>query len=257
MDHNKQVIGQFTQQAAGYSRLTSSLAQGDRQAAFRALVQAGADDEVLDVCCGPGGLALDLAPFVAHVTGVDLTPAMLEQARAAQAARGYENVAWREGDIYALPFADGAFSLVVSSAAFHHLTGPRAAFAELARVCRRGGRIAVRDVTPEAGKSAAYDRTERLRDPSHTHALTEAELAGLGEGLAVSAPVLQGSVTPDLKLDAILATSFPEACSIEELRAMFEADARAGADELGFKARLVGGDILVSYRQTSAVWRKL
>lgn len=254
MDHNKQVVGQFTQQAVGYSRLTSSLAQGDRQAAFRALVQAGADDVVLDVCCGPGGLALDFAPYVAHVTGVDLTPAMLEQARA---ACRYENVAWREGDIYALPFEEGAFSLVVSSAAFHHLTDPRAAFAELARVCRPGGRIAVRDVTPEAGKSAAYDRMERLRDPSHTHALTEAELAGLGEGQAVSAPVLLGSITPDLKLDAILATSFPEACSVAELRAMFEADARAGLDELGSRARLVGADILVSYRQTSAVWRKL
>jgi ubiquinone/menaquinone biosynthesis C-methylase UbiE len=256
-NHKKQIIDQFTQQAESYGRLTSSLADGGRQAGFRAFIGAMPDDVVLDVCCGTGALALDLAPFVAHVTGLDLTPAMLTQARAAQEARGIKNVTWREGDIYALPFADGAFSLVTSSAAFHHMTAPRAAFAELARVCRPGGRIAVRDVTPEAEKSAAYDRMERLRDPSHTHALTQDELAALGAGLPVSAPALQPSLTPDLPLDAILATSFPEACSIAELREMFAEDARAGEDRLGFHAKLLGTKIFVSYRQTTALWHRL
>ena len=176
--HNTRIIGQFTQQAAGYASLTGAMSGGDRQAAFRALVQAQPDDRVLDVCCGPGTMALDLAPFVARVTGVDVTPAMLEQARAAQAKRGVVNVDWREGDIYALPFDTASFSLVVSGAAFHHLTDPVGAFRELVRVCRPGGRIVVRDVTPAMGKSAAYDQMERLRDPSHTHCL---DAAGTGK----------------------------------------------------------------------------
>jgi ubiquinone/menaquinone biosynthesis C-methylase UbiE len=255
--HKGQIIGQFTQQAESYSRLTSAMADGSRQAGFRGLVQAQPDDVVLDVCCGPGTLALDIAPYVAQVTGLDLTPAILDQARAAQDGRGTKNVAWREGDVYALPFADGAFSLVMSSAAFHHMTDPRAAFAELARVCRSGGRIAVRDVTPDADKSAAYDRMEILRDPSHTHALTQGEMAALGAGLPVSAPTLHGSVAADLPLDAILATSFPDTCSIAELRAMFYEDALSGEDRLGFKARLIEGDIRVSYQQTTAIWARL
>ena len=256
-EHKAQIIGQFTQQAESYSRLTNSLADGGRQAGFRALAQPRPDDLLLDVCCGPGTLTLDLAPYVAHATGLDLTPAMLDQARAAQVLRGVRNAEWVEGDVYALPFADAAFSLAVSSAAFHHVTNPRAAFAELVRVCRPGGRILLRDVTPEAQKSAAYDRMEILRDPSHVHALTQGEMAGLGEGMPVCAPVVQGSVTADLPLDAILATSFPEAVTTAELRAMFYEDARGGEDALGFKARLAGEDILVSYQQTTCVWLRL
>ena len=253
---NEQILDQFSRQAEGYSRLTGGMAGSDRQAAFRALVGAGAEDVVLDVCCGPGITALDLAPHVAQVTGLDLTPAMLEQARQAQAGRGCANVAWVEGDVFDLPFADGSFSLVTCGAAFHHMREPRAALAEMVRVCRSGGRIVVRDVTPDAGKSAAYDRMEKLRDPSHAHALTPAEMAALGDGLPVGAPDLHHSVTADLSLDPILATSFPEACTIGEIRATFLADAESGADALGFSARLIDGDIRVSYPQTTAIWRK-
>jgi ubiquinone/menaquinone biosynthesis C-methylase UbiE len=255
-DQNQQVLDQFTRQAAGYSRLTGGAAGADRRAGFRALIGAKPDDRVLDVCCGPGTVALDLAPHVAHVTGLDLTPAMLEQARLAQAERGCGNVDWLEGDVFDLPFGDGAFSLVICGAAFHHMVDPRSALREMARVCRPGGRIAVRDVTPDPAKSAAYDRMERLRDPSHTHALVPAELAGLGEGLGLDTPALHSSTTADLPLDAILATSFPELCTIAEIRAMFLADARSGADDLGFKARLIDGEIRVSYAQTTAIWSK-
>jgi len=97
---------------------------------------------------------------------------------------------------------------------------------------------------------------EILRDPSHVHALTADEMAGLGEGLPVSAPVAQSSVTADLPLDAILATSFPEEITIAGLRAMFYQDALSGEDALGFNARLIAGDLRVSYRQTTCVWIK-
>jgi len=254
--HNDQVVGQFTQQAEGYARLTGAMTGGDRQAEFRALVDLHPGDNVLDVCCGPGTLALDLAPYVAKVTGLDLTPAMLDQARAAQTKRAVFNVEWQEGDVYALPFMDASFSLVISGAAFHHMTDPRAAFRELVRVCRPGGRIAVRDVTPAAEKSAAYDRMEKLRDPSHTHALTPSELGGLGEEMAVSTPVLRPGIAADLPLDGILAASFPEACTIAEIRAMFVEDALAGKDALGFDARMIDGEIRVSFPQTTAVWTK-
>ena len=112
--HKSQVIGQFTQQAESYARLTGSMAVRRRAAIFSvSWSRRRPGDVVLDVCCGPGTMALDMAPYVAHVTGLDLTPAMLDQARAAQIEARGDNVAWREGDVYALPFADGAFSLVM------------------------------------------------------------------------------------------------------------------------------------------------
>lgn len=255
-DRNARVIGQFSQQAQGYGKLTRGMANEARSAAFAALIGAAPDDIALDICCGPGSLALDLAPYVAHVTGLDLTPAMLDQARAAQASRGADNVNWVEGDAFQMPFGDSAFSLVTCSAAFHHMENPRLALAEMARVCRRGGRIVVRDVTPEAEKAPAYDRMERLRDPSHAHALTREELASLGDALPLSEPALRHGVTADLPFDAILATSFPEDCSTADLRALFEADAREGQDRLGFNARFVDGDLRVSYRQTTAIWTR-
>jgi ubiquinone/menaquinone biosynthesis C-methylase UbiE len=254
--HNRQLRGQFSQQAESYSRLTGSLAGADRQAPFRALIGAAPEDLVLDVCCGPGTIALGLSAHVAHVTGLDLTPAMLAQARLAQARQSCRNIDWVEGDACHLPFEPGAFSLVTCGAAFHHMRDPRQALREMARVCRPGGRIVVRDVTPDAEKSAAYDRMEILRDPSHIHALTPAELAALGETLHLGTPQLHASVTADLPLDAILATSFPTSCSIADIRALFLADALAGKNDLGFSARLIDGDIRVSYPQTTAIWIK-
>lgn len=255
-DQNQQVLDQFSRQAESYGQLTVGMTGTDRQAAFRALIGAKPDDLVLDVCCGPGTMALDLAPHVAHVTGLDLTPAMLVQARLAQAKQGCANVAWVEGDVLSLPFEDGGFSLVTCGAAFHHMLDPRLALREMVRVCRPGGRIVVRDVTPDAAKSAAYDRMERLRDPSHTHALVPAELACLGEGLDVGTPALHSSITADLPLDAILATSFPEACTIAEIHAMFLADALSGKNDLGFSARIIDDKIHVSYPQTTTIWIK-
>ena len=60
-------------------------------------------------------------------------------------------------------------------------------------------------------------------------------MAALGEGLPVGAPALHASVANDLPLEAILATSFPEACSIAELRAMFHEDALSGEDGWGLR----------------------
>lgn len=254
-DHNEQIVDQFSQQAEGYSRLTGSIAL-DRWAALRAVVGASADDLVLDLCCGPGLLALDFAPHVRHATGLDLTPAMLDQARAGQAQRGIGNINWVAGDINQLPLDDGAFTLVLCSAAFHHLEQPQRAFGEMVRVTRPGGRIVIRDVTPALDKSAAYDFVEKMRDPSHTHALTLDELRALGVGLPVEAPEVSTSVTADLSFAAILAASHPETCTRDEVLALMRQDAVSGEDRLGFSARIVEGEVHVSYPTSTLIWRK-
>lgn len=259
-EHNDLVIGQFSQQAPSYARLTGDVADqahADRRAAFARLIGAQSAARALDVCCGAGALALDLAPFVAHVTGVDLTEAMLAEAGAAQVRRGIANAEWRIGDVMALPVPDAAFDLVTAGAAFHHLVDPVGALAEMTRACRPGGTVVIRDVTPLADRSAEYDRIERLRDPSHTHALTTEEMAALGRGLPLGTPELHMSMSGELPFDDVLATSFPEGCMVSELAGILRADAEAGADRLGFAARLDGGRVLVSYRQTTAIWRRM
>src|SRR5271168_4415089 len=124
--HNDEVVNQFSLQAESYNRLTGSM-NSDRSAALRDLVSVSPDDLLLDVCCGPGLLTMDMAPYVRRATGVDLTPAMLDQARATQKAAGLVNVSWMQGDACRLPFEDGSFTIVVCSAALHHLEHPKLA----------------------------------------------------------------------------------------------------------------------------------
>jgi ubiquinone/menaquinone biosynthesis C-methylase UbiE len=251
--HNDKIIDQHTQQAPAYAALTQSLAT-DRTAALRAVTGAGSDDELLDLACGPGSLTLDLAPHVGSAIGLDLTPAMLEQARAAQEKRGIEGVKWVQGDAADLPFPDDAFTLVTCSAAFHHFADPAKVLSEMARVCRAGGRIVVMDVTPEAGKAEAYDRMERMRDPSHGHVHSIEELEEIGRVVGLGEPIIQTRMTGPMPYEAVLATSFPEKHSREELLALMRADAETGEDRLGFKAQINDGRVLVTYPMSTLVW---
>lgn len=255
MQHDRTVVDQHNRQAEGYARLADSLGRNDRSAALRARIGAGPDDEVLDVACGPGRLTLDLAPHVRRITGIDLTPGMLAQAQAALAESGAGNVAFVQGDAAALPFADGAFSIVISSAAFHHFAAPGRVLAEMVRVCRPGGRVVVSDVTPDADKTEEYDRMERLRDPSHGHAHSVAELAALGRDAGLGAPQVHTGLSGPMPYAAVLATSFPEALTREDLLETMRRDAAEGRDRLGFRAELgEDGAVLVSYPMSQVVW---
>src|SRR3569832_736705 len=99
------VVNQFTRQAAPFA---SSAAMRDAEA-LRLLVEFSAtapSDTVLDVACGPGLVVAAFAPAVRHVTGIDLTPAMIGKAREHAAALGLTNVDWHVGNVLPLPFAD-------------------------------------------------------------------------------------------------------------------------------------------------------
>ena len=94
---------------------------------------------------------------------------MVEKARAEAARDGIANIEFVCGDIYALPFADEFAGIVACGYAFHHMTQPARAMAEMARVLMPGGRIAVTDIiVPEGCDGDFQNSVERVRDPSHT-----------------------------------------------------------------------------------------
>lgn len=103
-------------------------------------VQAG--ETLLDVATGSGNAALEAARRGARVTGLDLTPELLETARARAAQEGRE-IAFVEGDAQALPFEDGSFERVTSVFGAMFAPDQQRAAAELLRVCRPGGTVAV------------------------------------------------------------------------------------------------------------------
>src|SRR5262245_50314695 len=104
-----------------------------------ARMQSG--QRVLDVACGTGVVAVTAARRGAQVTGLALTPALLERARENTAIAGL-SIDWHEGDVENLPFGDAAFDVVTSQ--FGHIFAPRpeVAIAQMLRVLKPGGTIA-------------------------------------------------------------------------------------------------------------------
>ena len=105
-------------------------------------------ERVLDVACGSGNLAIPAARAGAIVTGVDIATNLIEQARARAASEGL-TIQFDEGDAENLPYDDGAFDVVVTMYGAMFAPRPERVAAELIRVCRSGGRIAMANWTPE------------------------------------------------------------------------------------------------------------
>jgi ubiquinone/menaquinone biosynthesis C-methylase UbiE len=102
---------------------------------------------VLDVACGTGNLAIPAARTGATVTGVDIAPNSVEQARQNAKAEGL-NAKFDEGDAEALPYADASFDAVVTMFGAMFAPRPELVASELTRVCRPGGVIAMANWTP-------------------------------------------------------------------------------------------------------------
>jgi SAM-dependent methyltransferase len=103
--------------------------------------------KVLDVACGTGNLALPAARAGAVVTGVDIAPNLVEQARE-NARREGLNVRFDEGDAEALPYDDASFDAVLTMFGAMFAPRPELVAAELKRVCRPGGSIVMANWTP-------------------------------------------------------------------------------------------------------------
>lgn len=108
-----------------------------------------AGDRVLDVACGSGNAALAAARRGCEVTGLDCVPELLDRARERATRDGYD-VILVQGDAEALPFADAIFDRVLSALGVMFAPDQEQAAAELQRVCRPGGTIALASWTPES-----------------------------------------------------------------------------------------------------------
>ena len=107
-----------------------------------------AGSKVLDVAAGNGNVSLAAARRWCDVVATDYVPALLERARE-RAAADRLAMTFREADAEALPFPDGSFDAVVSTFGVMFTPDQPRAAAEMARVCRRGGKIGLANWTPE------------------------------------------------------------------------------------------------------------
>jgi ubiquinone/menaquinone biosynthesis C-methylase UbiE len=125
-------------------------------------------DQALDVGTGTGHTALAVARFVAKMTGMDIAPKMLEQARLLAAEQGVSNCAFMEGSAEKIPLMDGQFTLVTARHAPHHFHEVGLFLSEVRRVLMLQGRFVMADqISASAEIYDWVDYWERARDPSH------------------------------------------------------------------------------------------
>lgn len=135
-----------TWMSGDYDRFSRYMETGAEQFYRRLAIPSGA--RLLDIACGAGQLALIAARSGVRVTGCDIATNWLERARVRAAAEGLD-ITFEEGDAEALPYPGGSFDAVTSLIGAMFAPRPELVAAELIRVCRPGGVIAMANWTPD------------------------------------------------------------------------------------------------------------
>jgi len=239
--HDEEIIDQFTKQAIPFTQLPGHL---DSIQMLIELSKVSGEDNVLDVACGPGMVACEFAKTARHVTGIDITEKMIEQARKRQQEMGLNNVFWDIGTVMPLPYDTASFSTVVTRYSFHHFLDPKAVLNEMVRVCKKGGIVLIADAALPADKVNAYNHMEKLRDPSHTQALSYDTWEQLMKESGLR-NLQRGSYKVEMELEKQLKASFPNPGDDEKIRKIFKDD--IDVNSLGMDAHWSGSEIHFSY----------
>jgi SAM-dependent methyltransferase len=248
--HSGAILDEFAHQADSFARSpTMSLAE-----TLGVLVDLVPEDPAArwaEIACGPGIIARGMASRVGSVVGLDLTPAMVEKARAE--AAGTANVSFEVGDATALPLDDDSLDGAITRFSLHHIPAPIRVLEEMCRVVRPGGYVVVSDfVTDDDGASAAWqEQIERLRDPSHWALLTPSRIAALGERVGL-APDLERVVPFEIDYEEWLHRGSGGPANAELIERL-RAEAPPGAES--FVVTGEGAERRLHYRNSLHRWR--
>lgn len=200
MEHNEIIRREFSKQAASFDKSGLTLSSQEYLSWMVDILPLQSGFRVLDVAAGTGHLSRAIAPHVQQVIAIDMTQEMLREARKAAAGACIENILFEEADAAALPYQDNSFEMVLSRFAIHHFEKPELQLKEMVRVCRPEHIVGIIDLLSPVDEDliAPYNRLERLRDPSHTVALTESELT---KAMRISGLSVQQIATRDISVD--------------------------------------------------------
>ena len=148
--------------AGDFGQIANYVAQGAEDFVARTEIRPGA--RVLDVACGTGNSAIPAARAGGEVTGVDIATNLLEQARKRAAAEGLE-ISFEEGDAEELAYPDQSFDVVMTMFGAMFAPRPERVAAELIRVCKPGGLIAMANWTPEGFVGKSFRVTAEMVPP--------------------------------------------------------------------------------------------
>ncbi len=174
--HHSFVSEAYSPRANDY--LTSAVhASGEDLDHIEESVRGHSSARALDLGCGGGHVCYRVAPHVAEVVAVDLSPRMLETVMRAASERGLQNITARQSAVESLPFATGQFDFVLSRFSAHHWRDLESGLREARRVLAPNGRaIFIDSVAPAVSLLDSHLQTmELLRDPSHVRDYTSPE----------------------------------------------------------------------------------
>ena len=148
---------------------------------FRKAISCKESGVMLDLACGPALLLASLAPAMRFSVGVDLTPEMIQMARARVREASQANTRFVESLAECLPFATAAFDCVVTRLSIHHFLDPLHVLREVKRILKADGLLVIGDViaSDDPTEARLHNALEHLRDPSHIRMLPERELLDL------------------------------------------------------------------------------
>lgn len=155
---------------------------------IREFSEVQAKDRVLDVACGDGMLAFEVARHCAYVTGVDISESMIALAAEKTIEAGAKNVSFQVGDAAHLEFPNATFDRAFCRLGIHHFADPAAAIGEMIRVLKSPGHLIIADIVSSEDPAwrEAHNRIERSRDPSHQRMLSPRELGRLIQDAGLS-----------------------------------------------------------------------
>lgn len=165
--HNEKPAAVWSSGGSDYDRISYGIADALEHCVLRLDPVAG--ERILDLSTGTGWTSRLVARRGATVTGVDIASGLLDVARARAAQAGLA-IEYQVGDAEALPFADGEFDAVISTFGVMFASRPEAAAAELARVCRPGGRIALATWSPDGNVFGMFRIMKAYMPPPPTPA---------------------------------------------------------------------------------------
>jgi ubiquinone/menaquinone biosynthesis C-methylase UbiE len=249
--HQGSVRQQFDRQV-GHYLADSAMADRTVLEAILTAVPVQSGQRVLDVACGAGFLLEAYQEVGAEVAGVDVSAAMLREARQTlgpKATPGCLVLA----DAARLPLASAVFDVVTCKLAFHYFPDPRQVMAEMLRVCRPPGLVAVIDrvACDDPVLAAAHNRLEKVRTPNKVRVYTGSELEGLVQSNGLTLVRRELLIQP-MDFDTWLAAAGAEERA-GQLRGLLFGP--AGADLTGLAPRTEGGRLVIHHRTLILVGR--
>lgn len=239
----------WAQRAALYNKLEWTT-QSEFLKVFLDHCPVSPDADVLDIGVGTGVVAKALVPFVRSVTGVDISPQMIEQLRKDPEAT---KIKCFEGDTQELPFPDNSFDLCTARMVFHHVENCIQGLSEALRVLKPGGHLVfIEGVPPDHLTRKRYEEIFALKEERHT--FSEAELINMFRRAGFKQMALYPYFMEQVSLNNWLqnAAITPEA--IAEIRRLHvEADDHF---KDAYNLKEVGGDVLMDWKFAILIGQK-